>query len=35
MALLTEALIDAGLKDDEIKAVMGENVKNFFLKYLR
>lgn len=34
LPLIVEGLMNAGFSEEEIKAVMGENVKNFFLKNL-
>jgi microsomal dipeptidase-like Zn-dependent dipeptidase len=34
LPLIVEGLINAGFSEEEIRAVMGENVKNFFLKNL-
>lgn len=34
LPLIVEGLMKAGFSEEEIKAVMGENVKNFFLKNL-
>ena len=34
MSALTQALIDAGLTDDQIRAVMGGNAVRFFLENL-
>lgn len=34
LPLIVEGLMQAGFTEDEIRAVMGENVKNFFLKNL-
>jgi microsomal dipeptidase-like Zn-dependent dipeptidase len=34
LPLIMEGLMNAGFSEEEIKAVMGENVKNFFLKNL-
>lgn len=34
LAVLTQALLDAGVPEGEIRLVMGENVKRFLLKYL-
>jgi membrane dipeptidase len=31
---LTQAMLDAGFSEEEIRAVMGENVRRFLLKYL-
>jgi membrane dipeptidase len=35
LPLIVEGLMDAGFSEDEIRAVMGENVKQFFLRNLR
>lgn len=34
LAALTQALMDAGLSEDQIRAVMGENAVRFFLEHL-
>ena len=34
LAVLTGAMLDAGFSEDEIRLVMGENVKRFLLQYL-
>jgi membrane dipeptidase len=34
LPLIVEGLINTGFTEEEIRAVMGENVKNFFLTYL-
>jgi microsomal dipeptidase-like Zn-dependent dipeptidase len=35
LPLIVEGLMDAGFSEEEIRAVMGENVKRFFLQNLR
>ncbi|TDL99415.1 MAG: peptidase M19 [Flavobacteriaceae bacterium] len=35
LGILTEALLNAGIPKEEIKGIMGENYKNFLLKYLK
>jgi microsomal dipeptidase-like Zn-dependent dipeptidase len=35
LPLIVEGLMNAGFSEAEIRAVMGENVKNFFLKNLK
>jgi microsomal dipeptidase-like Zn-dependent dipeptidase len=35
LPLIVEGLLEAGFSESEIRAVMGENVKQFFLKNLR
>lgn len=35
LPLIVEGLMNAGFSEEEIRAVMGENVKRFFLQHLR